>query len=287
MMRRIHWMAAAVLMCASLRWASAGEVQVFGVNLHYVERGAGSTVILIHGLGDNTGVWSATLESLSPAHRVIAFDLPGFGLSGKPLMAYRVQTLVDFTAGFMDALHIERASLVGNSLGGWVALGFAHHHPQRVDSLVLVDSVGYGSWPSPAVANALRLASRADFEKLIPLTFFDSRALLLPAAVDEMFAQHVAAGDGYAIQQILDSAARQEDVVDRYVSTIARPALVIWGRGDRLVPLALGQRLHRELRGSQFEVIAQCGHMPQVECPTAFNGLLQEFLRAEPGTHAR
>jgi pimeloyl-ACP methyl ester carboxylesterase len=270
-----------VILLSAHASARANDVAVFGANIHYVERGTGPAVILIHGLGDNTEVWRASVEALSTTHRVIAFDQLGFGQSAKPLMAYRVGTLVDFLSGFLDALHIDHASLVGNSLGGWVALEFARLHPQRVDRLVLVDCVGYSAWPSADVANALRLATRADFQRLLPLTFFDSKALMAPTSIDDLYAQHVAAGDGYAIQQILDSAVRGEDVLDGRVSAIQKPALIIWGRGDRLVPLALGQRLHRELRGSRLEVIEQCGHMPQVECPAAFNERLLAFLRRD------
>jgi pimeloyl-ACP methyl ester carboxylesterase len=255
-----------------------GFVTVFGAKIHYVDQGKGPVVILIHGLGDNIAVWQASIAALSPKYRVIAYDQLGFGQSDKPIMAYRVGTLVDFLDGFMKALHIGRASLVGNSLGGWVAIDFALKYPEKVDRLVLVDSAGYAGWPSPEIANALRLASRADFEKLLPLTFFDKAAFASAEVIDEAFAQHIAAGDGYTIQQLLDSAARREDVIDGRVKKLKQPTLIVWGGADRLVPLDLGNRLHRDIANSGLYVIENCGHMSQVECPDKLNLKLLQFL---------
>lgn len=251
---------------------------VYGTQIHYVERGKGPVVILIHGLGDNTDVWQTTLEALGAKYRVIAYDQPGFGKSDKPFISYRIGTMVDFLDGFMKALHIEHASLVGNSMGGWVAVDFALRHPEKVDRLVLISAAGYASWPSPEVANALRLATRSDFRKLNMLAFYDGKAFSSDAMIDDMFAQHIAANDNYAIQQLLDSAARREDVVNDVVKKITQPTLIVWGRADRLIPLSLGTRFHKDIRNSELNIIETCGHMPQVECPDALNRKLFQFL---------
>src|SRR5712692_6363546 len=96
---------------------AGNSVRVFGANLHYVDAGSGSVVVLLHGLADDVGVWESVMPALAAKHRVIALDQIGFGRSDKPLLNYRVSTFVDFLDGFLNELKIERASLVGNSLG--------------------------------------------------------------------------------------------------------------------------------------------------------------------------
>jgi len=140
-------------------------VTVYGAKIHYVETGNGAPLILIHGLADNVEIWDSVIPPLSAKLRVIAFDQIGFGQSDKPLLNYRVSTFVDFLDGFMKELKIERASLVGNSLGGWIATAFALAHPERVDRLVLCDAAGYRALAQamePRTLDALKLASRDD-----------------------------------------------------------------------------------------------------------------------------
>jgi len=117
-------------------------VSVLGAKLHYVDAGSGPVVVLLHGLADDVGVWEAILPTLAAKHRVIALDQIGFGRSDKPLLSYRVATFVDFLDGFLNELKIDRASLVGNSLGGWIAADFALKHPERVDRIVLCAAPG-------------------------------------------------------------------------------------------------------------------------------------------------
>src|SRR5207247_2437827 len=118
-------------------------VTVFGAKIHYVEAGSGPVVILLHGLGGDASNWAQTIGPLAEKYRVIAPDQIGFGRSDKPFLSYRVGTLVDFLEGFYKEIKIERASLVGNSLGGWTAAAFTLAHPEKVDRLVLVDSAGF------------------------------------------------------------------------------------------------------------------------------------------------
>jgi hypothetical protein len=108
-------------------------VTVYGAKIHYVEAGTGPVVILLHGLGADISSWDLTIGQLSQKYRVIVPDQIGFGRSDKPLINYRIGTLVDFLDGFYKELKVEHASLVGNSLGGWVAAAFALAHPEKVE----------------------------------------------------------------------------------------------------------------------------------------------------------
>src|SRR5215472_500767 len=120
-------------------------VTVYGAKIHYVEAGSGATLVLIHGLADDVTIWDSVIPALSGRFRVIALDQIGFGRSDKPLLNYRVSTFVDFLDGFLTDLKIERASIIGNSLGSWVAAACALEHPERIERLVLSDAAGYAA----------------------------------------------------------------------------------------------------------------------------------------------
>src|ERR1044072_2879802 len=119
------------------------ETTVFGQKIHYVEAGAGPTVILLHGLGGSTQIWQLNIPAFAEKYHVVVPDQIGFGKSDKPLVNYRIRTYVDFLDQFCKQLKIERATLVGNSMGGWIAAMFTASFPDRVDKLVLVDAAGY------------------------------------------------------------------------------------------------------------------------------------------------
>src|SRR6266436_371766 len=220
---------------------------VYGAKIHYVEAGRGTPLILIHGLADDVAVWDSVIPPLAASFRVIALDQIGFGRSDKPLLNYRVSTFVDFLDGFLNELKIKRASLVGNSLGGWVAAAFTLAHPERVERLVLSDAAGYAALAKtmdPRALRALRLASHEDIRYLGPLTFHDKRFY---QDVDLTFKERVTAGDSYTVGQLLDSMIRGDDTLDNRLHTIKRPTLIIWGRDDKLIPLSFGERFHQEI----------------------------------------
>jgi len=251
---------------------------VFGARIHYVDAGSGSVVVLLHGLADDVGVWGSVVPALAAKHRVIALDQVGFGRSDKPLLDYRAATFVDFLDGFLNELKIDRASLVGNSLGGWIAADFALAHPERIARLVLCNAAGYAAVAknmNPRTFSALRLASRDDIRHLGPLTFHDKRFY---EDVDLAFKQRVTAGDDYTVNQVLDSILLGEDVLDGRVCAIHKPKLILWGREDKLIPLKLAERFHKEIAGSRLEIIDNCGHMQHVECPKEFAAAVLEFL---------
>lgn len=259
--------------------ASSGKfVTVFGARIHYVDTGTGSPIVLLHGLGDDIGVWEAVTPALARKHRVIALDQVGFGRSDKPLLSYRINTFVDFLDGFLTELKLDHVSPVGNSLGGWIAAAFALAHPDRVERLVLSDAAGYAALAKtvdPRTLSALRLASREDIRILGPLTFHDKRFY---EDVDGAFKQRVAAGDSYTVGQVVDSMIRGEDVLDGRLGAIAKPTLILWGRDDKLIPVRFAVRFNKEIKASQLHLIDNCGHMPHVECAERFNEALLQFL---------
>ena len=253
-------------------------ITTYGAKIHYVEAGSGAPVILIHGLADNVAIWDPVIPALAARFRVIALDQIGFGRSDKPLLNYRVSTLVDFLDVFLTELKIERASLVGNSLGGWVAAAYALAHPERVERLVLSDAAGYAALTKTMdsrALRALRVASRDDIRYLGPLAFHDKRFY---QDVDAAFKERVTAGDSYTVAQVLDSMIRGDDALDNKLQTLKQPTLVLWGREDKLIPLSFGEQFHREIVDSRLRIIDNCGHMPQLECPNEFSAAVLRFF---------
>jgi 2-hydroxy-6-oxonona-2,4-dienedioate hydrolase len=273
----------AVALCPSLQGREAipkadKSVTVYGVKIYYVEAGTGAPVILIHGLADDSTVWHSIIPALSARFRVIALDQIGFGRSDKPLLNYRVSTFVDFLDGLMAELKIERASLIGNSLGGWVAAACALAHPERVDRLILSDAAGYAALAKTMdsrALTALRFASREDIRYLGPLTFHDKRFY---KNIDLAFKERMTAGDSYTDGQVVDSIIRGDDVLDNRLRTINRPTLIIWGREDKLIPFRFAERFHQEIANSRLRIIDDCGHVPQVECPSEYAAAVLQFL---------
>lgn len=255
------------------------EVLVFGQKIQYVEAGSGPTVILLHGLGGSWQAWQLNIGPLAAKYRVIVPDQIGFGKSDKPLVNYRIRTYVDFLDQFCKQLKIERASLVGNSMGGWIATMFTAAFPDRVDKLVLVDAAGY---PPPKdldtrVFYGLNPTTREGMKVLLAKVFYN-KMFQTDAAIDQAIAARLAAGDGYTINSITESIIRGEDLLDETVKTIKRPTLIIWGREDGLVALSEGQRFHKDIAGSKLVVFDQCGHVPNIEKAMKFNAAVIDFL---------
>ncbi len=221
----------------------AKEVLVFGQKIQYVEAGSGPTVILLHGLGGSSQVWNFNIGPLAEKYHVVVPDQIGFGKSDKPLVNYRIRTYVDFLDQFCKQLKIEKATLVGNSMGGWVAAMFTASFPDRVDKLVLVDAAGYTPPKDFDMRTLFGLnpTTREGMKAFVAKVFY-SKAFQTEAVIDQSMAVRLAAGDGYTIKSITESIIRGEDFLDDVVKTIKRPTLIVWGRQDGLVPLADGER---------------------------------------------
>ena len=279
---RILFLIAITLFVASLANAQTSkEVLVFGQKIHYVEAGSGPTLILLHGLGGSSQVWQFNIAPLAEKFHVVVPDQIGFGKSDKPLVNYRIRTYVDFLDQFCKQLKIERATLVGNSMGGWIAVMFTAAFPARVDKLVLVDSAGYAP-PKDLDLRALAGLNPTTREgmKILVGRVFHNKAFLTDAAIDQAITARLSAGDGYTINSITQSIMRGEDFLDDTVKTIKHPTLIVWGRQDGLTPLSDGERFNKDIAGSKMVVVDECGHLPNVEKAGEFNAAVLKFLTA-------
>lgn len=264
------------------------QVEIYGQKIHYVEAGSsGQTVILLHGLGGDTTNWAMTIPALASKYHVYVPDQIGFGQSDKPIINYRVATLVEFLTQFYKKLGIEKATLVGNSLGGWTAAAFTIAYPEKVEKLVLVDAAGYTSkrWggpePSKELYSVLNPATTADLKKSMSAVFYN-KAMITDAFIETAFVNKLKKGDGYTINAFIDSVMRGDDYIDDKVKNIKAPTLVIWGREDGLTPLAMGEAFAQDISGAQKLIIEKCGHVPQLEKAMEFNAGLLKFLEGGP-----
>ncbi len=253
------------------------KVSVYGEEIHFYEKGKGPAVIFLHGMVGTSTDWALTLGPLSRKYRVIALDQVGFGHSSKPPIDYTIANFVDFLREFMRVRGIPKAVIVGNSLGGWIALDFAAEHPELVDRLILVDAAGLDAPVHHNVPVDMNPSSREGVRKLWEALFYDKQLVTEPF-VDDQWRSRSSSGESRTIQLVTAGLVRGGEFEDRKVGKIHAPTLIIWGRNDVLLPLEAGERLQKAIAGAKLVVFDQCGHVPQLEKPTEFSRTVLEFL---------
>ena len=269
-------------------------VLVKGHNLAYLDAGQGRPVILIHGFGGSMWQWEHQQRPLSAEFRLITPDLIGSGLSDKPDIEYRPDQMLDYFVGFMDALRIPQATLVGNSMGAGLAIGMALAHPDRVSQLVLIDGLPANvreRVTSPSIRRALDtpapswLASFGNWlfggvmiESMLKEIVHDP-ALLTPAVIERSNRNRQRPGMIRPLMTVRDSLPLWERGFARRLGEIAHPTLIVWGEEDRVFPLAVGEELQRTIKGSSLVRIPNAGHIPQWERPDLANRAMIDFLQ--------
>ena len=272
------------------------SVKVDGVPIHYLAVGIGPPLVLLHGAGDNALDWRWVMLALAATHRVYAPDLPGSPDSARPAVDYSPSFFERFVAAFVDALDIGRATFVGNSLGGLIALRLALSEPARVTSLVLVDSAGLGREVNPAFTsvNVPGIAEAAMPFWRTPAGAYQralGRTVLLFAHPPGSVAREwlveqcrLALLSGYleahvsVLRALVSPLGQREVLVDRLPS-LKTPTLVVWGARDRVFRQSQAREAVAHLSGGSLVLIPDCGHMPHVECPDRFMAALGEFPR--------
>lgn len=271
------------------------DVRVGRQRISTLTMGEGRDVLLLHGLGATKASFFETAAALSRRYRVHALDLPGFGSSSKPLRApYDAQWFAEHTLGAMDELGVERAHLVGNSLGGRVAIEIGLAAPERVSGLgLLCPAVAFVRRGLHPVVRLLRpelgvlphrFARRTVEGQLMDL-FADPGALdpsVADIVVDEFQRIYGSAGARLAFLSAarnvyLDRPFGRDGFYPR-LGELTRPALFVWSSHDRLIPAGFSRHVSKWLPAAEQIVIDACGHAPQVERPEQTNGLLQRFF---------
>jgi len=269
------------------------NVEINGLPIRYLSAGEGPPLVLLHGAGDNALDWRLVMPTLAATHRVYAPDLPGSPDSARPAADYSPAFFERFVVTFVNSLGIGRATYVGNSLGGLIALRLALSEPARVAALVLVDSAGLGYAINPAFTS---VSFPGLGEAAIPFwrtpvgayqRAWGRTALLFahPTSVPrEWLAEQrrLALAPGYleahlTVLRALVSLLGQRKVLLDRLHFLKIPTLVVWGARDRVFPQSQAREAVSRLQEGSLALIPDCGHMPHVECPDHFLVAFEEF----------
>ena len=264
---------------------------VADLHLRYWDAGEGPAVVLVHGIGASLEYWRFTIGALAEDHRVLALDLPGCGFSERGPRVPTLGETATLMAGFLDALGLAGASLVGNSMGGLICLETALSYQNRVHRLILSNSAGLGREVSifwrlvslPGVGRGLIELNRwLAMRGWLNLFYHPQSEPELVARCQKWVARpdltDTIVG---AIRSGLDVRGQRPDIVRLdSLATLQVPTLLVWGRHDWVIPPAHGEQAARLIPDARYVVIDDCGHCPQLERPDVFNRIAREFLRA-------
>ena len=264
------------------------SVRAHGIETNYLEAGAGEPLVLVHGSGPGVSAyanWRLTLPALAEGVRVLAPDLVGFGFTERPPgVRHDLGTWTDQLRGFLDAVGVERASIVGNSFGGAIALSLAARHPDRVDRLVLMGSVGVSFKITEGLDAVWGYQPSFEAMRRILDYFAYSRDLVDDELAEVRYRASIQPGfqESYGA---MFPAPRQRWVdamvtPDEQIAALPHRTLVVHGREDQVIPLANAHHLLELIPDAELHVFGRCGHWSQIEHADAFNRLVLDFLTA-------
>ncbi len=247
------------------------------VRVHYFQGGSGSPIVLVHGLGGRAEDWANLMPLLvRNHHRVYALDLPGYGRSDWPRNAsYSIAEESQAVEAFMDHLHLAHADLAGWSMGGWIAMQVALDQPQRIRRLVVFDSAGITfklNW------------NTALFEPNTPekLRELDNLLWPTPAPAVPGFIQHAifryVDRHGWVVRRNMDSMLTGKALLDNKLGALKMPMLIVWGQQDHLLPVSIGEQIHRDVPQSELEIFVGCGHLGPEQCAGRMAPVVNGFL---------
>jgi pimeloyl-ACP methyl ester carboxylesterase len=271
------------------------HIEIHGHRVGYRSAGSGPVIVLIHGMAGSSTTWQSVIPALAERFTVVAPDLVGHGESEKPRGDYSLGAFASGVRDLLLALGHERATLVGQSLGGGVAMQFAYQFPERCERLVLVSSGGLGD----EVNLLLRLLTLPGAELVLPLActrwvhgagervagWLAGVGLHAGPHLAEIWESYGSLADGdtrtaflRTLRSVIDVAGQRVSAADRLYLAAAVPTLIIWGDRDHIIPVAQSHATHLAIPGSRLEVFGGAGHFPHCEQPDHFVDVLVEFM---------
>jgi pimeloyl-ACP methyl ester carboxylesterase len=256
-------------------------VRVDGYRIHCYVGGSGKPIVLVHGLGGRSEDWTVLIpELLRGGYRVYALDLLGYGRSARPQdAAYSIPQEAGIVEHFMAAEGLRQTDLAGWSMGGWIAMRAALDEPQAIRRLIVYDSAGlrFDLAYDPTVFYADTPEKLATLNQLLSPGTPPPMAGFIQSAVLRALARN-----RWVIQRSLQSMMAGADLFDGKVSELKMPFLIVWGKQDKITPVALGYALHAEAPQSVLEIYDGCGHLATRECVPKLGPATVDFLNASP-----
>jgi pimeloyl-ACP methyl ester carboxylesterase len=271
------------------------EIELHGHRVIYRIAGAGPPVVLIHGMVNSSRHWAAVAEQLARDHTVIAPDLIGHGDSATPRGDYSLGAHAAGIRDLLTVIGVERASIVGHSLGGGVAMQFFYQFPQRTERLVLISSGGLGREVSPLLRGAAlpgvsKLVSLAAHRGVLGALWQAGQQMRKRGSRQGIYLQAVVralrpleqpgAREAFlqTLRSVIDVHGQRVSAQDRLYLLRDVPTLIVWGERDRTIPLEHGRRAHHDIPHSRFETLPRAAHFPHLEDPDGLAAVLQDFL---------
>ena len=267
------------------------RIELPGARVNYVEIGEGEPIVFLHGISGSWQNWLENLPHFGRGRRAIALDLPGFGASPMPSWEIDMPAYGRLLHDFCEKLGVEGATVVGNSMGGFIAVEAVTTAPGHFERLVLVSAAGIINTWNPeerAVATAWAwkvfgphyarrsrfIVSRKRARELVFRPFVRYPARLREELLLEQIESGLKQADGFG--DALHAVIRH-DIRERLIE-IEMPTMIVWGQSDRVIPMAAALSYHRRIPHSRLEIFERTGHVPQLERPARFNAVLDDFL---------
>ena len=283
---------------------AADEVVLHGHRVRFHSSGDGPLLVLLHGIASTADTWAPVATGLAASHTVLAPDLLGHGSSAKPRGDYSLGAYASGVRDLITALGYERATVVGHSLGGGIAMQFAYQFPERVERLVLISSGGLGREVHP-ILRASTLPGSEIVLALLGRRWLRTTGGAVGATLGRLglragedlagvAAGLASLGDAdargafvHTARAAIDPGGQRVSATDRLYLAAHLPTLIVWGERDRIIPAAHGEAAHAAIPGSRLEIFAGAGHFPHREQPVRFVSLVEDFVRStEPAAMA-
>jgi len=283
---------------------AADEVVLHGHRVRFHRSGDGPLLVLLHGIASTADTWAPVATGLAANHTVLAPDLLGHGASAKPRGDYSLGAYASGVRDLITALGYERATVVGHSLGGGIAMQFAYQFPERVERLVLISSGGLGREVHP-ILRASTLPGSEIVLALLGRRWLRTTGGAVGATLGRLglragedlagvAAGLASLGDAdargafvHTARAAIDPGGQRVSATDRLYLAAHLPTLIVWGERDPIIPAAHGEAAHAAIPGSRLEIFAGAGHFPHREQPVRFVSLVEDFVRStEPAAMA-